>query len=105
MTKRFLVGLLLAGLAIASAKSHSLKLSETITVAGTDLKAGDYKLDLTADKVVITNGKQSVESPVKVEQSATKFGATTVRYANAEGKRVLQEIQLGGTNMRLVFNN
>jgi hypothetical protein len=73
-------------------------------VAGTELKAGDYRVNVANDKVVITNGKQSVESAVKVEETGSKFGSTTVRYANGEGKSRIQEIRLGGTKLKLVFD-
>jgi hypothetical protein len=105
MTKRFLLGFLLMALAIASAKTYNLNFNQTVTVGGTELKAGDYRLDLAGDKVVITNGKQSAESPVKVEEGDKKFGATAVRLSNADGKLLVQEIQLGGTKTKLVFSN
>jgi lipopolysaccharide export system protein LptA len=104
VTKRILIAFLFIALAVVSAKNYSVTLYQPSVVAGTELKAGDYKLNLDSDKVVITNGKQSVQSQVKVEQGDSKFGSTTVRYANDEGKYRIQEIRLGGTNMKLVFN-
>jgi hypothetical protein len=104
MTKKLLMGLLVVVLAFAAAKTYTLTFSDTMTVAGTELKAGNYRLSLDADKAVISNGKQSVESPVKVEQSPTKFGETAVRYARTDGKSVLQEVELGGTTTKLVFS-
>ena len=50
-------------------------------------------------------GKKTVaESQVKIETSDTKYGSTSVRYSNGDGKYKVQEIRLGGTNTRLVFN-
>jgi hypothetical protein len=91
-------------LAVASAKTYSVTLFQDSVLAGTELKAGDYRLDLTDSKIVVKSGKKVVESPVKVETGDTKFSATTVRYANSEGKFRIQEIRLGGTNLRLIVN-
>jgi hypothetical protein len=104
VTKRILVAFLFVVLALASAKTYNVTLYQPSVVAGTELQAGNYKLDLQQDKIVMSNGKQSVESAVKVEQSESKFGSTTVRYANADGKLRIQEIRLGGTKTKLVFN-
>jgi hypothetical protein len=106
MTKMLLTSFLLAALGIASAKTYDVSFNQAVTVAGTELKAGGYRLDLDGDKVVITNGKQSVESPVKVEQGDKKFGLTSVQLSNAaNGKMLVQEIDLGGTKTKLVFSD
>lgn len=104
MTKRFLFVFAMFALAVASAKTYSVTLFQPSVVAGTELKAGEYRLDLQDTKVVLKGGKQSVESAVKVEKSDSKFSSTTVRYATGDGKRKVQEIRLGGTNLRLVFD-
>ncbi len=102
--KKLILAFLLLALAVASAKTYSVTLFQPTVVAGTELKAGDYKINLENDKVVISNGKSSVESAVKVEQNNSKFNSTSVRYANGEGKNRVQEIRLGGTKLKLVFN-
>ena len=97
--------LLVAGLAAASVRSYTITLSETATVGTTVLKAGDYKLEVNDQTAVIRQGKVQTESPVKVEEGDTKFAATAVRYVNsADGKVHVQEIRLGGTKTKLVFN-
>ncbi len=106
MTKMLLTSFLLAALGIASAKTYNVSFDHAVTVAGTELKAGGYRLDLDGDKVVITNGKQSVQSPVKVEQGDKKFGVTSVQFSNTEnGKMLVQEINLGGTKTKLIFTD
>ncbi len=102
--KKLILAFLLLALAVASAKTYSVTLFQPTVVAGTELKAGDYKINLENDKVVISNGKSSVESAVKVEQNNSKFNSTSVRYASGEGKNRVQEIRLGGTKLKLVFN-
>jgi hypothetical protein len=106
MTQRFLIAFLLLALAIASAKTYNVNFNHPVTVAGKELQAGGYRLDLDGDKVVLTNGKESVESPVKVEQGDKKFVSTAVQFSNAaDGKMLVQEIDLGGTRTKLVFSD
>jgi hypothetical protein len=105
MTKMFLTSFLLAALAVASAKTYNVNFDRPVTVAGTELNAGNYRLDLAGDKVVITNGKQSVESAVKVEEAGSRFHTTSVRMSGAAGKTLVQEIHLGGTKTKLVFSD
>ena len=104
LNKLVLVTGVLALSAMASAKSYSVTLFQPSVVAGAELKPGDYKVDLKDSKAVITNGKQKVEAEVKVESAPEKFGATSVKYQNGDGKYRIQEIRLGGTNTKLVFN-
>jgi hypothetical protein len=93
-------------LAIASAaSSYHFSIFETSVVAGKELKPGDYKIELNGDKAMIKAGKETVETAVKVENGSEKFPETSVRYANSNGKLMVQEIRLGGTHTKLVFNN
>jgi hypothetical protein len=102
--KRFLFAFAVLALAVASAKTYAVTLYQPSVLSGTELKPGDYKLELDGNKAVLTDGKQSVESPVRVETAETKFASTTVRYSNDDGKSRIQQIRLGGTKLRLVFD-
>jgi hypothetical protein len=88
----------------ANAATYRVTLFQPGVVSGTELKAGDYRLELNDTKVTLVKGKQSVEATVKVENSDKKFASTVVRYADADGKYAIQEIRLGGTSTKLVFN-
>lgn len=93
-------------LAIASAaNSYHFSIFQPSFVAGKELKPGDYKIQLEGSKAIIKVGKQTVEAAVKVESGTEKFSETSVRYATADGKMTVQEIRLGGTTTKLVFNN
>ncbi len=107
MMKRYLFVFVILALAVASAKTYTVTLFQPSVLAGTELKAGDYQLNLNEKdtKITLKSGKQVVEAPVKIENADEKFGSTTVRYANAEGKMKVQEIRLGGTKLKLVFSN
>lgn len=104
MLKNITLLLLAAGLAVAAGSTYKVTLFQPSVVAGTELKPGDYKLELQGTRVAIKSGKQVVETDVKVETADTKFSTTTVRYESGEGKFKVQEIRLGGTKTRLLFN-
>jgi hypothetical protein len=95
---------LVAGLAVASARSYTVSLFQPSMVGTTELKAGEYKLQVNDRTAVISQGKVKTESQVKVEEGDTKFDTTVVRYVNnADGKVRIQEIRIGGTKTKLVF--
>ncbi|HXM45337.1 MAG TPA: hypothetical protein VN924_29140 [Bryobacteraceae bacterium] len=104
MKKAVIFVCLLAGMAFASAKSFTVTLFEPAVIGGTELKAGDYKFELQDRKIVIKHGKETTEAAVKVETGEGKYPSTTVTYANADGKNKIEEIRVGGTNMKLVLN-
>ena len=105
MLKRILtLTLVLASATFAAAKSYTVKLQVPTVVAGTHLAPGSYKVDVEDSKVVIRNGKISVETTANVESNGTRYSSTSVRYQNGDGKYRLSEIRLGGTNTKLVFN-
>lgn len=103
MMKKLVVSFALAGLAIASAAQHRVTLFEPSVVNGQVLKPGDYKLEVTGDKAVLSRGKQKVEATVSQEKSDAKFNSTSVRYTTGDGKYAIQEIRIGGTDTKLVF--
>jgi hypothetical protein len=109
-TKLVLVFALLA-LVVASAgtvpsagPTYKITLLQPSVVKGTELKAGEYKLNVGPEKVTISNNKQSVEVPVKIENVEKKFDNTAIRYVEEGGKANISEIRVGGTKTRLVFN-
>lgn len=102
-TKFFALFLTLAVFA-ASAATYNVTLFQPSLVAGKELKPGDYKLILEDGKAIIEKGKERVEATVKVEQGPSKFSSTSVRYTEENGKLKIQEIRLGGTTTKLVFN-
>ena len=103
MLKTAIVFLTLA-LTMASAKSFTISIFEPAVLAGTELKAGEYKLELTGNKLVVKNGKQLLETNVTVENLPTPNQTTTMRIETVAGKREIKEIRLGGTDMKLVIN-
>jgi|SRR5689334_5307362 len=107
MKKNFLMAIGVAVLiaASASAKSYSISLFAPAMLGNTQLAPGDYKVEVNDQKAVIQKGnKKECEAPVKVEIADTKYGTTTVRFSNSDGKMHIQEIHVGGTKTKLVFN-
>jgi hypothetical protein len=106
MIKKLALSLSVFGLAIASAAStYNVTLYQPSIVNGTELKPGDYKVEVKDNTAIIKKGKQSVQATVKTETADSKFSSTSVRYLNGDGKYRVQEIRIGGTNTKLVFSN
>jgi hypothetical protein len=103
MIKKFVLAFAILALAVASAATYRITLAQPTSVKGTELKAGEYRLNVQNDKVTLDNGKQSVEVLAKVENVAQKFDGTAVRYSAEGGKSTISEIRLGGTKTKLVF--
>ena len=101
MVKNVLLGFASVALAVASAaSSYSVTFYQPVTVNGKQLKPGDYKLELKSDNMaIIKQGKDETEAPVKVETENQKFSRSSVRLNGTQ----VEEIRLGGTDKRLVF--
>lgn len=96
------LGILAAAMASASTAFSVTFLQSTI-VGGTELKAGDYRVEVDGDKAVIHMGKHLIEAPVKVQTDDKKHSATIVHYNNGDGKYHVSEILVGGSKTKLVF--
>lgn len=105
MLKRFVLAFAILGLAVASAESYRVTLSQPSKLSGKQLKAGEYRLNVENSKVTIVNGKDSLEVPVKVENADTKFDNTAVRYTGTGDKVTITEIRIGGTKTKLLFED
>jgi hypothetical protein len=111
MLRKFFVAFAILALVVASAgtvpapgSSFRVTLSQTSVVKGSELKAGEYQVNMGADKATFKMGRTTVEAPVKIETSSEKFQSTAVRYTTENGKAVISEIRIGGTTTRLLFN-
>jgi len=92
----------LLGMSLAYAGSnYNVTLYGPTSVNGSQLQAGDVKVQLQGDKAILKQGKTSIEAPVHVETKPNKFVSTSVD--TNEGK--LREIRIGGTATILVFGS
>ena len=102
MFKKIAICALLAA-GIAGAETYKVTLYQPSVVKGTQLKPGDYRLNVENNKATFLVGKKSVEAAVKVQSGDQKFDATTVRYVGTAGS--ISEIRVGGTTTTLIFEN
>jgi hypothetical protein len=105
MIKPLLISFTVVALSVASAATFKVSFVEPSVMKGQQLKAGEYKLDVKDNSVVITNIKQKVEVPAKIENGAKKFDRTRVLYNENKGKFTIQEIELGGTTTKVTFDS
>ena len=95
-----------ASVGFASATTYNVRILEATNVHGTELKPGEYKLDVDNGKAVFRHGKTSVEAPAKVATNDRKFKDTKFLYNDgADGKLTLREIDLGGSNVKVVLED
>ena len=90
---------------LASAATYSVKLTTPVVIDGKELKAGDYKVEVKDTTAVIRSGKDSTEVKIRTESNPRKYDSTTVRFTQTDGKNNLEEIRLGGTKTKLVFDS
>jgi hypothetical protein len=103
MLNKILLTVTTAGLMTLSAAGVTYKISllDDSVIAGQQVKAGDYKVELKDNNTaVLVHGKKSIEVPAKAETSRTKFSQTEIQYST---DNKLQEIRVGGTNTKIVF--
>ena len=106
MKKLFVVGLLsLASLAILSAKTYTITVSNPTKVGSVQLKAGQYKLKVEGSNAIFTdvNNQKSITTPVKVEEGDKKANSTRVQSTKDGETERIQEIDLEGSTTKLSF--
>ena len=104
MLKKLLLGFTTVALVVGSAATtYHVTLFQASVINGTELKPGDYTVEIKNDKAVLSLGKNSTEAPVKVVDDAQqKYRSNVVRYG-PESR--VQEIHIGGTKTKLVFTS
>ena len=85
-----------------AASSYHVNLTKPTTINGTQLNPGDCKLELQGDKVVIKQGKTTVEANVTVQNAPQKFNLTLLGYGEAPSNQ-LRDVRLAGTTLKLSF--
>lgn len=105
MFKKLLFGITIAALAMANAAEiYRVRFFRATVLNGAQLKPGEYQVMVAGEKAVFQQGKETAESPVKVEKEEKKFDTTIFKYDNKGGAMHLIEICVGGTNTKLSFN-
>ncbi len=98
---------LMTGLnAFAGTKTKTIKFYEDVTVNGTVVKAGVYRVKFDADKneLSIRNGKKIVATATtRTEQEAAKAKRTMVKTLRQDNTSLLTSITFGGTSQSIVI--
>ena len=102
--QRIVLGATFAVAIAFGAANYHVNFNKPAVVGDSELKSGEYKLELNGNKATLKNGKTSVEADVVVETSPTKF-AETSQCCLESGKYHLQEIRIGGTNTKVTFRS
>ena len=99
---RFAVAFLVLALSVVSAETHWLNIYQPTYIAGQELRAGEYKLEVEGDKLTITKGKLVVEAKVKAEPRSQKVQSTRLVCQQVGDKLEVNSIQLKGSMTDLV---
>ena len=104
MTKRFLMLLSVIFVSVVANAAHTVRIEfyQPTVVNGTIFKRGEAKLEIKSDKAIIRQGKSSVETSVKIENSKIKCALTAVGYKDSNDHN-LKDICVGGTTTHLLF--
>jgi hypothetical protein len=93
------------GLSVAIAKSYDITLDTATKVGSVELKPGKYSLAVMDEtKVRFTSASgQAIEAPAKVTTTEKKFQATQIDMRQVNGSAQVNEIDLGGTKTKILF--
>jgi hypothetical protein len=106
MLKKMMLVCAIAGLAAASAKTYTIEISHPATVGQTQLRPGEYRVQVEGSKVVFKDNENRTvaETSAKLVTVDKKFQQTSVETNTASGKTMIEDIRLGGTTTKLVLN-
>ncbi len=108
MTNKLLLSvgaLALSTVAIASAKTYDVTLSNSAKAGSVQLAPGQYKLKVEGSNAIFTDtqSRKSVTVPVKVENGKSKYSATALDTSKQSGTEQITSIELGGSMTKLEF--
>lgn len=86
-------------LGTAYAAPYDVTILNNVAVGKTQLKAGDYKVEMQGDKALFTSGKKTVGIPATVQKNDQAFASTVLVSRHSQ----LEEIDLAGTQDRIIF--
>lgn len=95
------------GLSIASAKTYEISVSAHTEIAGTMVKAGDYRVKVDGTVATLRGpDNKPVEATGQIQAADRKFGQTALEVStDSNGVNHITAIDLGGTSTRLTFSN
>lgn len=90
---------------LSAAESFRVTLYQPTIVGGKELKPGSYKVTVKEGSATLSSGNQSAQAPVRVEPTESKNVRTSVRFLNGGGAYKIDEIRVGNSSTKLVFDN
>lgn len=98
---RFTLGVVSLALAVAAsaASTYKLNLTDSTWVGDTQLKPGEYKVEVQNGNAVFKGDKQTAQTPAVEEKADKKYPYTTFESKDSK----INEIRFGGTNVKLVL--
>jgi hypothetical protein len=105
MKLRSLIVFAVLGLSAASAKTYQIVLDSTCKAGNATLKPGRYEVAVDASKVRFKNlnSGKSTEAEGRLENTEKKFQDTSINATKEGSANEIHEINLGGTNTKIVF--
>src|SRR5271168_2555695 len=101
--KKIMMAFATFALAVASAAPrYHVKIYDPAWAGGTELKPGEYTVEMQGDKAVFKSGKTVLEAPAKMEENDRRYDGTSVRI---NGDKKLEVIEFGGTKSRIVLQS
>lgn len=104
MKKVTLAGLTLAFAAFAASNTFHVTFDNDAWIGTSQVKAGSYKIQMEGGKAILKSGKNVIEVPAKLENAQHRFQNNAVVINTVNNKQKVDEIQIGGTNERIVFS-
>ena len=98
MLRKVLLFFMVVGLTAANTKTYTMNLFQPAILGSTELKPGEYRIEVVDQKATVRNGKWHGEYPVKVETGERKYDTTSVRFMNGDGGKL--QIQEMGSRAR-----
>jgi len=94
-------GILVAAVANAGT-SYSVTFTNPTWIGQTQVKAGEYKVEIEGDKAIFKSDKTMVaEAPATVQENTEKYRYTSFESSGAK----LKEIHVGGSTMKIVLKD
>ena len=98
---RLAFGVVALALGVASAaSSYKVKVDNTVFIGSTELKPGEYKVEMQGGKAMFKSGKTVIEVPATMGKSERSYPWTSLVTKGSQ----LQEIDFGGTTENMLFN-
>ena len=98
--KKLTLGFATLALGVAGAASYSFTVTDPVWVGNTQLKPGEYKVEMQGGQAIFKSGKQAVEVPAVQEKADKKFPYTSFESVDSK----IREIHLGGTSTTIKLN-